>query len=125
MPRRVLLIGGTGLVGGLLAYRLLARGDEVNALLRRGAGPGAPVWQEHVAEPAAWPALARSLGGDVAISDLGTTWRAPDSEAAFRSVDFDMVVVSAAAAGAAGILHMITVSSVGSDPHARAFYLRV
>jgi uncharacterized protein YbjT (DUF2867 family) len=125
MARRILLIGGTGLVGGLVADRLLAQGSEVDALLRRTAGRRAVGWRERVAAPDEWPALARQIGGEVAICALGTTSRAAGSDQAFRAVDFDMVVAFAEAARAAGIRHMIAISSVGADPEARLFYPRL
>jgi uncharacterized protein YbjT (DUF2867 family) len=124
MAHQTLLIGGTGLIGRLLADRLLAAGDEVHALLRT-AGRTAPNWHEHVTSPNDWPAAVRTLGGDVAISALGTTYRAAGSDQAFRAVDFDMVVDFATAAHAAGVRRMILVSSVGADARSRAFYLRV
>jgi uncharacterized protein YbjT (DUF2867 family) len=125
MARKALLIGGTGLIGRLVADRLLAEGAEVHAMLRHAANRTAPNWHEHLASPGAWPALVRRIGGETAISALGTTWRAVGSEAAFRAVDLDMVVDFAAAARAAGFHQMIAVSSVGADAQARAFYLRV
>lgn len=125
MARRVLLIRGTGLVGRLLADRLLASGSEVHALLRRTAGRSAPGWHERVASPGDWPALARGIGGDVAVCALGTTARAAGSDDAFRAVDFGMVTAFAAAAREAGVRQMATVSSVGADPASRLFYPRV
>jgi uncharacterized protein YbjT (DUF2867 family) len=125
MARQILLIGGTGLVGRLAADRFLAGGAQVHALLRRGAGRSAPGWREHVAPPDEWPALAREIGADVAVSALGTTARAAGSDAAFRAVDFDMVVAFARAARAGGVRHMIIVSSVGANPGSRLFYSRV
>ena len=125
MTSKALLIGGTGLIGRLLADRLLAGDVEVYALLRRAAGRIATGWHELVAPPEAWPPLARDTGGDVAISALGTTWRAAGSDLAFRAVDFEMVVAFARAARDAGVKQMILVSSVGADARARAFYLRV
>jgi len=119
MDRRILLIGATGLIGRQVAA---LGGDRVHTLARRPTGRADP---ETVAPPADWPAEVRRLGGDVAISALGTTWRAAGSEPAFRAVDLDMVVAFAEAARAAGIRHMIAISSVGADSHARAFYLRV
>jgi uncharacterized protein YbjT (DUF2867 family) len=125
MARKALLIGGTGLIGRLLADRLLATGADVHALLRRPTGRAAANWHEHVAPPNDWPALALDTGGDVAISALGTTYRAAGSDQAFRAVDFDMVVAFARAARQAGVKQMVLVSSVGADARARAFYLRV
>jgi uncharacterized protein YbjT (DUF2867 family) len=125
MAHQTLLIGGTGLIGRLLADRLLAASDEVHALLRRSAGRTAPNWHEHLTSPDDWPAVVRTLGGDLAISALGTTYRAAGSEQAFRAVDFGMVVDFATAARGAEVRRMILVSSVGADARSRAFYLRV
>lgn len=125
MALRLLLIGGTGLVGRLAADRLLASGAEVHALLRRTAGRSAPGWHEHVAPPEEWPALARAIGGDVAVSALGTTARAAGSDEAYRAVDFAMVVGFGAAARESGVRHLITVSSTGADPGSRLFYPRL
>jgi uncharacterized protein YbjT (DUF2867 family) len=123
--RRVLLIGGSGLVGAALADRLLDDGAEVEALLRRPSGRRAAGWREHVAPAEDWGRIAAGLGGDAAVSALGTTMRAAGSQAAFAAVDRDLVLDFARAARAAGIAHFITVSSVGAHPAARAFYLRL
>jgi len=119
MAPNILLIGATGLIGRQVAA---LGGARVHALARRPTGRAGP---ETVAPPADWPALVPTIGGEVAVSALGTTWRAAGSEAAFRAVDFDMVVDFAAAARAAGMSRMIAISSVGADPQAPAFYLRV
>jgi uncharacterized protein YbjT (DUF2867 family) len=121
VERRILLIGATGLVGRLSIGRLAAAGHHVHALARRPTGGSGP---ETVAPPEEWPTHVERLGGDVAICAIGTTMRAAGSEAAFRAVDFDIAVDFARTARAAGIRHMIAISSVGADPHARNFYLR-
>ena len=125
MARRLLLIGATGLVGRLFAGRLGAADAELHALARRPAGPGSPAWREHVAPPADWPSIARDIRAEIAVSALGTTMRAAGSQAAFRAVDFDMVVDVASASRAAGASHMIAVSSVGADAGSKNFYLRL
>ena len=125
MSLRVLMIGVTGLVGRLLADRLLEGGVEVESLARRAAGRRHPAWFEQVAPVAAWPSLAGATAADVAVSALGTTMRAAGSQAAFRAVDFDLVVDFARAARTAGVRRMITVSSVGADAQSRNFYLRI
>lgn len=123
---RLALIGGTGLVGGMLADRLLAEreGPEIHALVRRPTGRRHPRWHEHVAPAGQWPGLAASVRADAAVSALGTTMRAAGSQQAFREVDLDAVAAFGAAVRAAGARRMVTVSSVGADAASRNFYLR-
>lgn len=125
MARRILLIGATGLIGGMLADRLAGGPAHVHALVRRPTGRSGPDWSESVAPAEQWPDLVRAAGGDVAISALGTTRRAAGSEEAFRAIDQHMVASFAQAARDAGVGQIIMVSSVGADESARAFYLRV
>lgn len=117
--RRIVMIGSTGLIGGLFASRMAGEA-ELHCLQRSGGGAGAV----HVADPDQWPALAASFGADVAVSALGTTMRQAGSEAAFRAVDLDMVAAFADAAKKGGARHMIAVSSVGADAGSHNFYLR-
>lgn len=56
---------------------------------------------------------------------LGTTIKKAGSQQAFRAVDFELVLNFAKAGLAAGAQRMMVVSSVGADPKASAFYLRV
>lgn len=119
----ILLIGATGLVGGLLAGRLLARGHEVRALVRRPTARRARGWHEHVAPMGEWPRLVTVA--HAAISCLGTTWAKAGSEQAFRAVDQEAVLAFARAARAAGVPRFLSISSVGADAHSRGFYLRV
>ena len=123
---RVVLIGGTGLVGSLFADRFLeGGGGELHAILRRPSGRDQVGWREHVAPVAEWPRIAGSVGAQVAISALGTTMRAAGSQAAFRAVDYDAVTAFATAARAAGARQMLTVSSAGADCRSRNFYLEL
>ena len=121
---RVAMIGGTGLVGSLAASKMLAKGWNVAALLRRPGGVVHPGWGEHVAPAAQWPVLVASLRPEAAVSALGTTMRQAGSQEGFRAVDFDMVVAFAGAA-AAGARRMVAVSSVGADRGSGSFYLRI
>ena len=124
---RVVMIGATGLVGSLIADRLLAeeRFEEVHAVTRRASGRRHARWREHVAPAGDWPAIAGAIKAEAAVSALGTTMRAAGGKAGFRAVDLDMVTAFARAAAGAGAQHMLTVSSVGADPGSRSFYLRI
>lgn len=121
---RVVVTGGTGLVGSHLLPLLAAHGHEVHSLVRRPSSPAANV-QEHVAPPDAWPPIIAAIRPEAALCALGTTIRTAGSQAAFRAVDHDLVLAFARAARAAGATRFGLVSSVGADPSSRAFYLRV
>ncbi len=122
MATRILLAGGTGLVGGLLTARLLRRADvALDSVVRAARGPcqRAVDFEALVADPA-------SIGPaetDVGVSCLGTTLRAAGSAAAFRRVDLNYVAAFARAARAAGATRFILVSSVGAG--GRGLYLEV
>ncbi len=78
-----------------------------------------------VADPAGWSEAVATIAPDAVICALGTTIRQAGSEAAFRAVDYDLVLMLATAAREAGASNFVLVSSVGADQHAKAFYLRV
>ncbi len=115
----IILIGATGLVGGIVARSVVA-----TTLVRRA--PDDPDSQPEmvVAPGEQWPALIAERRPAVLISCLGTTIRQAGSQAAFRAVDHDLVLACARAAKEAGARHMIAVSSVGASAKASNFYLR-
>lgn len=128
--RRVLVAGGTGLVGRALISQLLAEGglavEAVWALRRPSAAAHALPkdrrlhWIE--ADFARLPALPAV---DEVLIALGTTIRVAGSQAAFRAVDFDAVLAVARAGRDAGAQVLGVVSALGADPQSRVFYNRV
>lgn len=127
--RSVVVVGATGLVGGHLVD-ILAADPSVAGVL----APGRRVtdrWRsvDKVATPvvdfASLEASEDAFAGNQVFLCLGTTMRKAGSREAFRRVDFDAVLASARAALAHGADQAFLVSSVGADPGARSFYLRV
>lgn len=127
-PTRIALVGATGLIGMSLIRLAVHRPDiRVVGIARREARlpPGARM-ELLVADPHNWGDAIAAANAEVLVCALGTTWRkAGKDEAAFRAVDQQLVVACGEAARAAGIRQMIAVSSVGADPLAKNFYLRV
>ncbi|RVQ65464.1 nucleoside-diphosphate sugar epimerase [Croceicoccus ponticola] len=126
--QRMVLIGATGLVG----MSLIAQGRDfphvrLTALARREAPlPDGARMEMIIADPANWPGAIADMKPDVLACALGTTWqKAGKDEQAFRAVDYGLVLQCAKAAAHAGTRQMVTISSVGADPHAKSFYLRV
>jgi len=127
-PVRIALVGATGLVGRRV-IELASRGEEARivGIARREAPlpPGARM-EMFVAEPAKWAEVFEAVRPRALICALGTTWKkAGRDEAAFRAVDFDLVLATAQAARAAGVPNMVLVSAAGADPRAKALYMRV
>jgi uncharacterized protein YbjT (DUF2867 family) len=123
--KRIVLAGATGLVGKQVAEELASADTaEVHAILRRPTDVLPPAVKPHVASAEQWPEIIAQLRPDTAISCLGTTIRTAGSQAAFRAVDYDLVVGVAQAARRAGAQQMITVSSVGASANSSNFYLK-
>ena len=124
MTRKIVIAGGSGLVGKQLADLLARKGVEVHLVSRRPSAAATPNLHEHVAPSDDWSAIVARINPAIAISCLGTTIRTAGSREAFKAVDHDLVLAFAAASHTAGAQHFITISSVGVMPASSNFYLR-
>ena len=116
---RMLLAGGTGLIGGEVLSLGLSGGHEITTVGRRPTGMAS---SEIVS---GFDDLPRLPPADIAICTLGTTIKQAGSKAAFRAIDEKAVVSFAAAAKTADVEHFLVVTAVGADPDASVFYSRV
>lgn len=127
-PTRIALVGASGLIGQSLIRLGVGRSDfRVIAIARAEVPlpPGARM-EVLVADPAGWGDAIAAANADVLVCALGTTWaKSGKDEAAFRSVDHDLVLACGKAAKAAKIRQMIAISSIGADMASKNFYLRV
>lgn len=122
--RSAVVVGGTGLVGGVLLQLLGrdARYRAVRSLVRREmpAPPGVVVQRVDFErlEELTLPNV------DDAFCCLGTTRRDAGSAAAFRRVDLDYVVAFARCAKRAGASRFMLVSSLGASSRSLFLYPR-
>lgn len=128
--KTLLVLGATGQVGGQLLRLALAHPQvgRIVAPTRRLLGaPDAfgPRLANPVVDFERLPAEVDWWRADAAICALGTTVKQAGSQAAFRRVDHDYLVASAGLARQAGTPAFALNSSLGADPDARNFYLRV
>lgn len=125
---RIGLIGATGLIGAGVMAQCVGREDvRLTGIARREAQLPRGIRMElFVADPANWGDVIEAVRPTAIICAVGTTWKkAGADEDAFRAVDRDLVMDTARTAQRLGVERFVHVSSVGADPHARAFYLRV
>lgn len=122
---KVLLLGANGLVGQemLTLLRRDPRVSQICAPTRRALAAQQKLFNPHGADIAA---LTSALEGsfDCAFCCLGTTRKAAGSKEAFRQVDYQLVIQTAAAAQRLGVSHFLVVSALGADAHSRFFYNR-
>lgn len=125
---RICLVGATGLLGSRLIAQAVERPDMriVGVARREMPLPSGARMEMLLAEPEGWDDAIAASNAKVLVCALGTTFdKAGRDEAAFRAVDHDLVLACAQGAKAAGIGHMIVVSSVGASRASRSLYLRV
>jgi uncharacterized protein YbjT (DUF2867 family) len=126
--RTALVAGATGLIGQALLAQLLEsdRYGRVEVVARRpltSALSRHPRLSARIGDSAAL--AGEEPGADDVYIALGTTIKVAGSEAAFRAVDFDLVVAIARAARAAGASRLGVVSALGADATSLVFYNRV
>jgi uncharacterized protein YbjT (DUF2867 family) len=127
-PLRICLVGATGLTGSALIEQAVGRTDvRIVGVARREAKlPRGARMEMLIAPVDGWADAIAASHAAAMVCALGTTWRkAGKAEAAFRAVDQELVLACARAAKAAGIEHLIVISSAGADPAAKPLYLRV
>ena len=128
VPKRICLVGSTGLVGSTMIEQAVSRSDVrlVGITRREVRLPHGARMEMLLANASGWADAIAASNAKVLVCALGTTWhKAGKEEAKFRAVDHDLVLDCARAAQTAGIDHMIVVSSVGADPASGNRYLRV
>lgn len=123
-PRKVLVAGGSGLVGGLILRHLLEDPavEEVHALVRRELAIRHPKLVTHKID---FKAIRPLPTVDEVYLALGTTMRQAGSRAAFRALDFDANLAVAKAALAVGAQRIGLVSAYRASAASSLFYTRV
>lgn len=114
---KVAVVGGTGVLGGLVAAELAARGDEVRALSRSPAPSTLPAGVSHRrADLVTGEGLGEGLGGVEAVVDASNALK----EA--REVLIEGAARLLLAEAEAGVGHHVAVSIVGCDRVPTAYY---
>jgi len=126
MSRRAIVLGATGLVGGLLLNRLLQRDEwqQITVLGRRPPELSHPKLRFVEADLARMHDYAVEFAGDDVFCCLGTTLRQAGSKEAFARVDLDDCVAAAEQARSAAAKRFLIISAVNANPDSLAFYAR-
>lgn len=125
--RTALVLGATGLVGGLCVDLLLADAawGHVTVLVRRPTGRSHPKLHEVIADFDRMDEAGDAFAMSDVFCCLGSTIRKAGSQEAFYRVDHDYPVAAARLASARGAQRFLLVTALGGDPRSRVFYNRV
>src|ERR1700759_132311 len=116
--RRVFITGGTGYVGRALVEKLLGRGHEVRALVRRGSEAKLTAGAEAVGgDPLDESTLAAAVApSDTFVQLVGVAPPSPAKAREFREIDLVSGRASVSAARTAGVRHFVYVSVAQPAP---------
>jgi uncharacterized protein YbjT (DUF2867 family) len=127
MPRKAILVGATGLVGGHLLHLLLndPAYEQVTALVRRPLLMNNDKLAQRVVDFERLEETSGDWEADDVFLCLGTTIAVAGSRESFHRVDHDYTVEVARLAKKRGAVRAGLVSSIGAAVGASSFYLRV
>src|ERR1700712_2234235 len=126
---RAILIGATGLVGGLLLERLLndPAFTQIKLISRSTAGLQHPRLEEVLVDFDDDTQFKNAFTpADVLFCCIGTTLqKVKGNKALYRKIDFDIPVKAATYGAGQHISTYVLISSVGANASSKNFYLRL
>lgn len=122
-----LLIGATGLVGGLVLEQLLQDDfyNEVIVLTRKSSGKNHPKLKEVLVDFDHLENYKTDIKADVVFCTLGTTIKKAGSQEAFKKVDYEYPLRVAEIAKQNGATAYLLVTALGASKSSVIFYNRV
>jgi len=126
MGKTAIILGATGLTGGLLLQQLLDdnRYDKIKLFSRSACGIGNPKIEEHLVDLFELKSHQEQFTGNVVFCCIGTTKaKTPDQET-YLKIDYGIPVSAAEMAKENGIKTYIVISALGADKNSKVFYNR-
>jgi uncharacterized protein YbjT (DUF2867 family) len=127
MPKTAIILGATGLTGGILLEKLLrdTAFSKIKLFSRTSVGIKHPKIEEHLISLFQLKNHADEFTGDVVFCCIGTTKaKTPDKET-YRKIDYGIPLAAAKLCKKNGIDTFIVLSSLGADPESNVFYNKV
>ncbi len=126
MGKTAIILGATGLTGGLLLQNLLEDSsyDTIKLFSRSSVGIKNSKLKEYLVDLLELENYAQEFTGDVVFCCIGTTNAKTPNEQLYRKIDYGIPVAAAQLAKANQIETLVVVSALGADPDSRMFYNR-
>ena len=126
MSKTAIILGATGLTGGILLHRLLKddRYSKIKLFSRSSVKLDHPKIEEHLTDMFNLSYHSTSFTADEVFCCVGTTKsKTPDKEK-YHNIDYGIPVSAARLCKTNGITTIIIVSALGANPDSSIFYNR-
>lgn len=124
MGKTAIVLGATGLTGGVLVQRLLADPifDSIKLFSRRTMELQHPKIEEHLIDVLQLARYAEGFTGDVVFCCIGTTKAKTPDKDLYKKIDYGIPVTASQLAVENGINTFIVISAMGANSNSSVFY---
>lgn len=126
MSKTAIILGATGLTGGLLLQKLLEddRYSKIKLFSRSSSSITHPKIEEHLIDLFELSNYVKDFTADEVFCCIGTTTaKTPDKER-YRNIDYGIPVSAAELCKTNNVPTLIIISALGADSNSRIFYNR-
>lgn len=125
--RTAIIFGSTGLIGNLLLDELIQSEEyhKIKIFIRQQIEITHPKVEEFIIDFSKPESFLSKIQGDDLFICLGTTIKKAGSIKKMEEIDRDLPVLIASTASSNGVSRIAVVSSVGANPGASNYYLRI
>lgn len=125
--KTAIILGATGLTGGLLLQRLLADEEyaQIKVFSRRSVGFEHPKLKEYLGDVVALESFKADFTGDAVFCCIGTTKAKTTDKEKYKAIDYGIPVKAAQLAQQHGIDVFVVISAMGANACSPFFYNKV
>ncbi|WP_339648439.1 NAD(P)H-binding protein [uncultured Salegentibacter sp.] len=127
MPKTAIILGATGLTGGMLLQQLLEddRYEKIKLFSRNSVEINNPKIEEHLIDLFKLEEHKDKFTGDEVFCCVGTTKKKTPDHNTYTKIDRGIPVTAARLCKANNIDTFLVVSALGANPKSRVFYNRI
>jgi len=127
MPKTAIILGATGLTGGMLLQQLLEddRYEKIKLFSRNSVEINNPKIEEHLIDLFKLEEHKDKFTGDEVFCCVGTTKKKTPDHNTYTKIDRGIPVTAARLCKANSIDTFLVVSALGANPKSRVFYNRI
>ena len=124
MGKTAIILGATGLTGGLLLDQLIADStyDKIKLFSRSSVASASEKVEEYLADTLELELYQEQFTGDEVFCCIGTTALKTPNKKKYKAIDYGIPVSAATLAKRNGIATFIVLSSMGADSKSSVFY---